>query len=76
MLDNIDGAEMVMVDPHEGESVICWFGLSQLHLFDDVLNELEVITIGPGINTYYDARKYAEDWFDRLREEEDGYEDE
>ena len=76
MLDNIDGAEMVMVDTYEGETVICWFGSSQLHLFDSELNELEVKTIGGGINSGYDARCYAEEWFDRLHEDEDGYEDE
>jgi hypothetical protein len=76
MLDNIDGAEMVMVDPRESEYVICWFGSSQIHLFDSELNELEVKTIGGGINSGYDARCHAEEWFDLLREEEDGYEDE
>lgn len=73
MLDNIDGAQMVAVDPLDGEMVICWFGTAQLHLFDDSLNELDIITIGCGINSGYGARYHAEKWFDRLHKDEDGY---
>jgi hypothetical protein len=81
MLDNIDGAQMVMVDPRESEYVICWFGTAQIHLFDSELNELEVKTIGGGINSGYDARCHAEDWFDEwydaeYEDEDDGYDDE
>ena len=77
MLDNIDGAQMVAVDTYEGETVICWFGTAQLHMFDSELNELEVKTIGGGINSYYDARCHAEEWFDEwYKDEDDGYEDE
>jgi len=77
MLDNIDGAQMVMVDPNESEYVICWFGSNLLHLFDSELNELEVKTIGYGIKSGYDARCYAEEWFDEwYMDEDDGYEDE
>jgi len=77
MLDNIDGAQMVMVDPNESEYVICWFGSNLLHLFDSELNELEVKTIGYGIKSGYDARCYAEEWFDEwYKDEDDGYEDE
>lgn len=73
MLDNIDGAQMVMVDPYDSERVICWFGTAQIHLFDDSLNELDIKTIGGGINSEFDARCQASDWFDRIHVE---YEDE
>jgi hypothetical protein len=81
MLDNIDGAQMVAVDTYESEYVICWFGTSQLHLFDSELNELDVKTIGGGINSGYDARCHAEEWFDHIHyddedEDEDEYDDE
>lgn len=66
MLDNIDGAQMVMVDPYYSEMVICWFGAAQLHLFDDRLNELDVKTIGGGINSGFDARCHASNWFDLI----------
>lgn len=71
MLDNIDGAQMVAVDTYDGEMVICWFGTAQLHLFDDSLNELDVKTIGGGINSVYDARCHAEEWFDLIHLEDE-----
>ena len=71
MLDNIDGAQMVAVDTYDGEMVICWFGTAQIHLFDSELNELEVKTIGGGINSVYDARGHAEEWFDHIHLEDE-----
>jgi len=71
MLDNIDGAQMVAVDTYDGEMVICWFGTAQIHLFDSELNELEVKTIGGGINSVFDARGHAEEWFDHIRLEDE-----
>jgi len=75
MLDNIDGAQMVAVDSYDGEMVICWFGTEQLHLFDDSLNELDVKTIGGGINSGFDARCHAEEWFDRIHLDDEDEDD-
>jgi hypothetical protein len=71
MLDNIDGAQMVAVDTYDGEMVICWFGTAQIHLFNSDLEELDIKTIGGGINSVYDARGHAEEWFDHIHLEDE-----
>jgi hypothetical protein len=71
MLDNIDGAQMVAVDAYDGEMVICWFGTAQIHLFNSDLEELDIKTIGGGINSVYDARCHAEEWFDHIHLEDE-----
>jgi len=74
MLDNLDGALMVMSDPREGEFLIVWKGGSTLRRFDCCLDEVDVRTC-ESIADAVEARALAELWADDIYESEyDDYE--
>jgi hypothetical protein len=76
-LEMLDGVRMAMVDWRDSGQLITWKGGCTFHLLNSSLEEIDARTVENEPESFADAQRCAENWFDDMwyDEENSDYDD-